>query len=554
MTKVAKKSEIRFKRYEQNFEIQIPVLARELVKENALVQLIDELVEGIPMEDLEVYYSHYGSPGYHPKMLIKVWIYGYCEKIYTSRPLAKKLRSDIGFMWLSGGQYPDFKTLSNFRSVRMQGMVDVVFKTVLSYLVEHGYVDLEDLYIDGSKWEANGNKYKRVWRKNTIRYKAQVLERIGFLLEDYKSLQKLEDGKYGSKDLKEHQSESEIAVVLNSSDLASRISQMGTVIEAEVDKEREKQLKKLQKSLTKEVPNLAKYEEQETILGKRNSYSKTDEDATMMRMKDDQLLPGYNVEMTTSNQYAIAGSIHQNASDSVTLIPHWGVVKDNVSEFVDPDWSPDATADAGYGSEENYNFLETEVVTAYVKYALWYKEKKGELSKRLYYYGNWQYDQKGDYYQCPTGQKLLFRETEIRVSQNGYERHLRVYECESCQDCPVFRACRGEKASLDSNRTVRISPNLEAYKTKVKELLDSEKGKEKRSQRSVDVETPFGDIKYNQRHRRFILRGKDRVNIEFLLLLTAHNIRKIECEETGKWKEYYAQRAAKRREKSKNRA
>lgn len=553
-TKIVEKGGIRFRSYEQDFKIELPVLAVDLVKDNVLAQVIDEIVERIPMSDLEIYYSKYGSPGYHPKMLIKVWTYAYCEKIYTSRPLAKKLREDVVFMWLSGNQRPDFKTLSNFRSMRMQGMIDIVFTTVLGYLVEHGYIDLDDLYVDGSKWEANGNKYKKVWRKNTERYKSGVLERIEEILKEYEALQVAEDTKYGSKDLKLHQTSEQISVVLNSTDLQTAINRMESEIAAQSDKVKQKAVSKLKRGLEKEVPKLEKYEEQEHLLAGRNSYSKTDTDATMLRMKDEQLLPGYNVEITTSNQYAIAGSIHQNASDSVTLPPHWEQVQTNVAGFVEEDWNPALTADAGYGSEENYDLLESKSVRAFVKYPTWYKEKTGELAKRTYYFHNWKYDETQDIYYCPNDRKLIFREIESRMSQNGYERKLRVYECESCKDCPLFKDCRGERAKPDTNRTVRTSPNLEQHKAKVRVLLDTEQGREKRAKRSVDVETPFGDIKYNQRHRRFILRGLEKVNVEFSFLLIAHNIRKIECEKTGKWREYYAQRAAKSAAKSKKRA
>ena len=549
--KITEKSDIRFRTYAQDFTLHLPVLAADLVKENVLAQVINEVVEGIPMSELEVNYSKYGSPAYHPKMLIKVWTYAYCEKVYTSRPLAKKLREDVVFIWLSGNQRPDFKTLSNFRSVRMQGMIDVVFKTVLGYLVEQEYVDLEDLYIDGSKWEANNNKYKRVWRKNTERYKGGVLDRISELLEQYQELQLAEDAHYGNKDMSLHQPSEQISVILNSTDLQTAIERMENDIAAQSDTSRHKAMTKVKNGLDKELPKLCKYEKQETLLSGRNSYSKTDTDATMLRMKDEQLLPGYNVEMTTSNQFAIAGSIHQSASDSVTLPSHWKQVERNVSGLVAEDWKPSATADAGYGSEENYDLLAAKEVNAYVKYPLWYKEKTGQLAKRPFHLSNWAYDATEDIYECPNHRKLKFRETEIRISKNGYERTLRVYECESCEGCPFFKQCRGERARADTNRTIRISPNLERHKATVKALLETEEGKEKRSKRSTDVETPFGDIKYNQRHRRFILRGLEKVRIEFLFLLTAHNFRKIECEKTGKWKEYYAQRAAKKAEKAK---
>ena len=131
-------------------------------------------------------------------MLLKVWLYGYCTQVYTSRPLAKKLREDLVFIWLAGGQRPCFKTLSSFRSKRMQAIVDVVVSQVLLYLIEQGYVDLSDLYVDGSKWEANANKYKVVWRKNTERYKGWVLSRIADLMQQWQALQEQEDQTYGS--------------------------------------------------------------------------------------------------------------------------------------------------------------------------------------------------------------------------------------------------------------------------------------------------------------------------------------------------------------------
>ena len=215
-TKIKEKEEIRYKPYTQDQIVHLPILLKSFVKDNVLVQLIDELVENMDIGILNNYYSGIGCPAYHPKMLIKVWLYGYCNKVYTCRPLAKKLREDLGFMWLSGMQQPCFKTLSEFRGNRMEGLIDEVFRIVLEYLVKNDYIDLDDLYIDGSKWEANGNKYKVVWRKNTERYKLGVHERITGLLEQLKVLQELEDEKYGSRDLKAHQSEEVIKLALTS--------------------------------------------------------------------------------------------------------------------------------------------------------------------------------------------------------------------------------------------------------------------------------------------------------------------------------------------------
>lgn len=553
-TKITQSGTIRFKPYAQDIVLDLPVRVEELVRENVLAQLINELVEGIELKELERYYIGLGRPAYHPKLMIKVWLYGYCSKVYTSRPLAKKLREDLVFIWLAGGDRPCFKTLSDFRSCRMQDLVDTVLSTVLLYLVEHGYVDLEDLYVDGSKWAANANKYKIVWRKNTERYKAAVVERIAKLLKEFKGLQQAEDAVYGKRDLAAHQSREQIQVVLSSADLEKQLMQLNELIERQGDKKRKGSMEKIQRHLCKEQVKLDKYEQQEKVLDGRNSYSKTDEDATAMRMKDDRLLPAYNVQITTSEQFIVNATLHQNSSDNPTLKPHVEKLEQRVEDLVEPDWEADYTADAGYGSEENYELLQAKGFTAYVKYPLWYQEYTGQLSKRIFAAQNWYFDAEQDYYLCPQEKKLLFREQEVRITANGYKRQLRVYESEGCAGCPLFEPCRGPNAKQGSNRTVHRSEKLEAYKQTVKQRLASASGLAKRSQRSVDVETPFANIKHNMGHRRFVLREMPKVNVEFQLLALAHNIKKIYCEQTGIWAEHYARRAAAKAEKSIKRA
>lgn len=551
VTKVAKKGEIRYKPYHQDLIIHLPVLLEDVVKENVLVQIVNEIVNKIDISELAVYYSGIGCPPYYPLMLIKVWVYGFCNKIYTSRPLARKLREDLCFMWLAGGQKPCFKTLSEFRGTRMQGMIEVIFKEVLYYLLENGYIDLADLYVDGSKWEANANKHKITWRKNTERYKQAVEERITELLKELSCLQREEDEKYGHKDIKGMGSASEVKIVLDSESLHQRIQQVNELVAQEADKQNQRKLKSIANKLTKETEKIEKYEKQEKILGNRNSYSKTDEAATGMRMKDDLLKPGYNPQITSSNQFIVNATIHQNSSDSVTFPSHVEKMEERAAGLVDSTWCPAWTTDAGYGSEGNYELLEQKGMIGYVKYPSWYAEHTGEIKKKVYNKYNWCYDQAGDFFLCPEGKKLQFLEWSERTNRNGYQQHFKIYECESCLNCPVFEKCRGERASKKTNRRIHINERLEEHKQKAKELLLTEKGKEQRSNRATEVETPFGNIKYNLGHRRFILRGLEKVNIEFLLLAIAHNLRKVYCKITGVWEDYYAQRAAKSKKNKK---
>lgn len=550
-TKIIRRGKIVFKPYEQQQFIRVPINIESLIPCGHLVRIIDEVIEQVNLSDLMEYYPGGGRSSYHPKLMIKVWVYGYCTQLYTSRPLARALREQIPFIWLAGGQTPNFKTLSEFRGNRMEGMIDLIFKQVLVMLVEEGYVDLGDIYVDGSKWEANANRHKAVWGKNTARNKAAVLERIEGLLREAACLQASEDQRYGSRDLSEVGDGHEVSVVLNSERVGECLTGLNALIaEASADKIRQRALKKVKVSLECEQEKLGKYERQEQVLGQRNSYSKTDQDATMMRMKDERLLPAYNVQHTTAGQYLVNYTVDQNPSDSVALVPHLSKMDvrfEGLSVPVDQNLG----GDAGYGSEENYSELEGRHITAYVKYPLWYQEQSGELAKKKFRRENWAYDTEGDCYTCPNDRKLVFAEEKAIKSINGYEKIVRIYKCQSCAGCPFQSEC---KKSDENVRSVQHSPKGEVYKAQVKERLGTDKGLQMRSNRSIEVESAFGDIKYNMKHRRFVLRQRHKVYIEFGLLAIGHNLRKVYCEDSGCWAEYYAQRASKKRLKSKKRA
>ena len=550
-TKVTQGSKIVFKPYEQQQFIRLPIHIEGLIPPGHLARIIDRVIEQVKMSDLMAFYPGGGSSAYNPKMMIKVWVYGYSTGVYTSRPLARALREQIPFIWLAGGQVPNFKTLSEFRGNRMEGMIDVIFKGVLAMLVEDGYVDLGDIYVDGSKWEANANRHKAVWGKNTARYKAAVLERIEGLLQHAAELQEEEDLRFGGRDFAEVGEGKEVSLVIDSERVGEHLVSLNALIaEASADKPRQKELKKVRTALAKEQESLSKYEHQERVLGQRNSYSKTDPDATMMRMKDDRLLPAYNMQHTTAGQYIINYTETDTTSDSVALVPHLDKMGERLESLPVPE-NQNLGGDAGYGSEENYSELEKRNITAYVKYPLWYQEEIGELAKKKFRRENWGYDAQSDSYTCPNDQKLVFAEEKNVKSINGYERAVRIYKCHCCEGCPFLAECNKSEEKI---RSVQHSVKGEAYKVKAKERLASDKGLEMRSNRSIEVESAFGDIKHNMGHRRFLLRGRKKIYIEFGLLAIAHNFRKVYCQDSGCWAEYYAQRASRKSEKAKKRA
>lgn len=534
---------ITFKAYDQNQFVRVPIQVEDFIAAGHLARIIDGVVEQIKMEDLEVYYLGGGSSAYHPKMMIKVWLYGYCTRVYTTRPLAKAIREQLPFIWLAGGQQPSFKTLSEFRGNRMQGLIDVIFKHVLVMLVQEEYIDLKDLYVDGSKWEANANRHKVVWAKNTARFKASVLEQIEELMAQVAQLQAEEDLRYGNRDLESQGEGKQAQLVLSSEKISAQLINLNTLIaEATENKTRQKELKKLRTALVRGQEKLERYEQQEQVLNGRHSFSKTDLDATVMKMKDERLLPGYNIQHSTNNQFIVNYTVEQNASDSVTLSAHLDKMEERFEDLAVPEHQ-NLCGDAGYGSEENYADLQGRNMNAYVKYALFFQEQSGQLAKRKFRRENFPYDDQKDEFTCPNNQKLKYVGDHAAKSTTGYKKVWRLYECENCADCPFATEC---KKNEEKNRTVRFSPQYEAFKARAKELLESDKGLEMRSKRPIEVESGFGDIKYNMNHRRFILRERKKVYIEFGLLAIGHNLRKVFCEKSGIWAAYYAQRARKR--------
>lgn len=270
--------------------------------------------------------------------------------------------------------------------------------------------------------------------------------------------------------------------------------------------------------------NLKKYKEQEAILAGRNSYSKTDHDATFMRMKEDymkngQLKPGYNLQISTNQQFIVHYSLHPNPADSLTLIPHLEGFKSAYQMLPD-----ELTTDAGYGSEENYTFLEDEGTDGYLKYNSFdqtNKRKKQEKRspfrlEQLYY------DAKNDRLICPMGQPMDFIGTRKQKTKSGFEQTLRRYQAKRCEGCPLRGTCHKARR----NRIVEINFKSREYRRKAKERLESERGEENRKQRPVDVEPVFGHLKHNRGFKRFMLRGMEKVEIETGLLALAHNLLK----------------------------
>jgi len=518
MTK--QKSDPIFKPYVMNQIRLMPPSYEEKIPAGHLVRLVNEAIDGLALGILEGQYAGGGTSSYHPQMMLKVLVYAYCKKIYTSRKIAEALEENIHFMWLSGEQTPDFRTLNDFRGRRMKTVIEDVFSAVVEQLVEKGYVKLENYFVDGSKVEADANKHKVVWEKRRKRYEGNVKTKIKEWLAVIEAENTQEQAEYGEKDLESKGgggSGEETARALRET-----VQALNERLKGERSKRTREAFKKLEKDC---LPRLEKYETQRDVLAGRNSYSKTDPDATCMRMKEDRGAekawpkPAYNVQLGTEGQFIVGYSVHNQSSDPVTLIPHLKKLKRLPKNMV---------ADAAYGSEENYAYLEEHQIRNYLKYTTFYQDthhyRNPEIiRKHQFRSDHFAYDPQTDEFICPHKQRLPYLYTGKYKTTNGYESERRYYECQSCQDCPLKSQCTQAKG----NRRIQISMKLMEYRRQARENLTSESGVALRKKRAVDVETVFGNIKQNLRFRRFHLRGLEKVNTEWGLVCIAHNMRKL---------------------------
>lgn len=303
-------------------------------------------------------------------MMIKVLFYSYLCYIYSCRKIERALQENIHFIWISGGSTPDFRTINYFRGKRLQGKIKTLFAEVVR-LLELKYVSLDVQYIDGTKIESASNRYTFVWRGSVEKNKEKLEQKIQSVLKDIENQTKEDSKSINAEELPQK---------IDSKTLKEKLSDLNSRLK-ETDKTPQKQLDKLRQE---HLPRLEKYEEQLETLGERNSYSKTDTDATFMRMKEDhmkngQLKPAYNPQISTENQFVTHFSIHQTPGDTTTLKSHLESFKYQYHKQ-----SMVVVADAGYGSEENYEYMEGNNIEAYAKYSYFHKEQKRSIKNNIF--------------------------------------------------------------------------------------------------------------------------------------------------------------------------
>lgn len=490
----------------------LPPSLDELISQTHPVRVVNDVINRIDIGILERDYKGGGASSYHPRMLLKVLVFGYLSNIYSSRKIEAAIKENIHFMWLAGMSRPDHHTINRFRGVRLQHTLKDIFAQVVDLLVESGHVSLQEVYVDGTKIEANANRYTFVWGNAIKTNRAKMQTQLKELWDYAQRVSTIEEDDTTPTDFEPTDPEKVRATI-------EKINQALQPV-ANLDKKIKAKLKYAERHWPSAIEN---YQAHEAILGERNSYSKTDPDATFMRMKEDhmkngQLKAGYNVQISTENQFITNYTLHQNPTDTKTLIPH---LEDFKSAF---ETSPKVVvADAGYGSEQNYQYLEQEHVTAYVKYNLFDQEQRTKrIDKKPFAADKLYYNQSKNEYICPMGQSMKHIGQYKQQTEAGYERSIDRYQATNCSRCPLNGVCHKAKG----NRIIEVSHRGNALKKQANDNLKSEQGIYYRKKRCIEPEPVFANIKHNKNFKRFMLRGLQKVSIETGLLALAHNLKK----------------------------
>ena len=505
-----------FRQYRQHETMVLPPGPGDFIDENHPCRIVSDVIDRLDLSKSEATCKGGGAGSYDPLMLLRVIVYACPVNVCPGRQIARLLKESVVFMWLPGMSFPDFRTISSFRSRRLgNGVFDGIFAEVVTLLNGEGLVSPDVQYIDGTKTGSAANKYTFVWKKSVEKNREKLKAKVTAVLARAQEIAGSEASEGDTGDTPEDFAE-------RSRRLPERMDEM-----KKEGKEESKEDKALRRELEKVggeyQDRLHDYDAKPGIMGPRNSYSRTGPDATFMRLKEDAMLngqtrPACNVRISTENQFITHYGIYQRPGDTAVLIPCLRSFHDTCGFH-----SSEICAGSGYGSEENYGFMSGSGMKPCVRYNMFHKEMKTAFKNSAFKADNMFCNAAGDFCVCPMGRRLSFSHTGKTVSEPGYVPQVSVYKACNCEHCPARGMCYKGKGP---QRIMEVNHTRNEYRSGAGELLTPERGLEHRSKRPIEPEPVFGDIRFNHGFRRFRLRSLPKVKTEFGLAAPAHNLRK----------------------------
>lgn len=503
-------------------QMVLPLTTDYKPKKHHISWYINDLVETLAYETPYIF----GRPReYSLSMLLKLVLYAYAKGIYSSRKMEELAEENLPARWLCQEEVPSYRTICRFRvSEDMEDLMNQATPLLIDYLRDHRLIS-DSVFVDGTKILADANKYSFVWKKNAYRYDEMNRQEIMALLEDIKNDVSIngtpKDMDMSVEDIEEVLTHLEVRL----EDLDKEVEETQTVSPNPAKRER-RSLKSKRKKLMERKEKMIKYQDQKAIFGSRNSYSKTDKDATFMRMKDDpmqngQLKPGYNLQIATSNQYILGHQLFPNPTDTRTMIPFMKTLSPILSSM------NYVAMDAGYGSESNYRYLEDNHpdLTSLIPYGTMMKEQSKKWKTDEKKVMNWEYNEENDYYVDGEGIRFNFNTYRTTTDTYGFTRDFKEYIAEKYdENHHIIPASLTPKGNI---RRIRINPSWEYFKAQQQETLAESSNEQIYAQRKIDVESVFGHMKACLRFHRFSVRGIEKVNREISLVIMALNLRKL---------------------------
>ena len=506
---------------QSGYQLKLPLNIETIIPEEDSVRLLSQFVEAMDLTDLYSTYERINSVS--PRTLLKIVLYSYMNGNYSSRSMELNCKRDINFMFLlEGAPAPDHATFARFRSIHFAPCAKRILAEMSNALFDLGEISGETVFIDGTKIEAAANKYTFVWKKAVTKNQTKLLIKLADFVAECEQL-------YGFKMVSGDTIKMKHVKKLRKKLYALKESE--NVIFVHGIGKRKTPLQKSIETLEDYLSRLKKYNQQIHICGGRNSYSKTDHDATFMRMKEDamgngQLKPAYNLQHGVDSEYITWLTIGPQPTDTTTLIPF---LKD-ADEHLKFKYK-NITTDAGYESEENYVFLEANGQISYIKPANYEISKTRKYRNDIGKIENMEYDAESDVYICRNAKRLTTDYVRHSKSKTGYVSEKTVYKCEDCSGCPYKAECiKGNNCKTpleERTKTLHVSKTFLKYRQEDLERILSGEGIVYRMNRSIQAEGSFGDIKQDMQFRRYVSRGTSNVLAESILLAMARNINKL---------------------------
>lgn len=502
-------------------QLKLPLEIEKLIDISDPVYTFCEVMEHIDLSKCFVEKGHKtGRPRCDQHKLLKVILFSFMENgICSLRNIEKLCRNDIRYMYLLDGmKAPSFATFGNFIRNELTDSIEQIFLDVNTYIFQKDHVDLEHTYIDGTKIEANANRYTWVWKKSCIKNRGKVFEKISMLIDA------MNQDVLGYLNLKlEKREEYAINYVSELLEMYRKGTRLDPATFVSGCGHRKSIYQKQYQELQEYLERLKTYAHHIELCGEeRNSYSKTDHDATFMRLKrdymgNDQLLPAYNLQTAICDEYIAVVDVKPYASDMECFVPLMEKFHETYGRY--PKYP---VADAGYGSYNNYLYCEEHGMEKYMKFTMFKKETTDKkYHEDPYRTANFQRDGSGNLI-CPNGKTFRFK-CRRHVYKNKYGRSEELYECESCEGCQHKGECSPKRSG---KRSIRMNQELTAIHQEVISNLESIHGALLRMNRSIQAEGTFGILKWDKSYKRLFRRGEKNVILELTLITCGFNIYK----------------------------